>query len=97
MQIDLVVLILQLPQVFEVDSSRIEHLFTLGVYENNFLVLFQLLACLDVLLAVLIREVDGDDLGLGFFDLLKHKLSFRIRVKRGQGLVQEGFGFVWEG
>ncbi len=97
MQIDLVVLVLKLPEMFEVDPSGVQYLLALRVDVHDLLVLFKFLACLYILLAVLIREIDGDDLGLSLRDLLEHELSLLYGIQGGQGLVEEGFRFVREG
>jgi len=96
-QVDLIVLVLQLPEVFKVDSSRVKDLLALRVNEDDFLVLLELLASLDVFLAIFLTHVNGRHLALRLFNKFEHIFPLLFWRQGIQLLMNQGFRLVREG
>ena len=54
LKIYLIMLILDLPENLKVDTCRVQHILALGIYKYDLLILFCLLSCLEVLIAILL-------------------------------------------
>ena len=54
LKIYLIMLILDLPENLKVDTCRVQHILALGINEYDLLILFCLLSCLEVLIAILL-------------------------------------------
>jgi len=92
--IDLVMLVLEFSEVFEVYISGIKYLLALRVNEYDLLVLLQLLASLNVFLAVFFTHVYGLDFRLSLFYLFDHHCPLFLGRKRGQRLMKQRLGLV---
>jgi len=94
MNVNFIVFVLELSEVFEVNVSRIKDLLSLGINKYDLLVLLELLAALNILFAILFTHVYRFDFGLGLLDLLHDQGPFFLWRERGQRLMKQGLGLI---
>ena len=88
LEVHLIVLVLQLPEMLQVDASLVQDFLAFRVYEDHLLVFFELLPRLEVLVAVFLAEFYRFDLGFRLLYQGKHALSLLLGRSHLKLLVQ---------